>query len=280
MRWNIVAGAVAAALTAVIVHPAAKAATMEDRNICIGDQLSDTAGLLGACTAYIEAPPTHPEDLYAALIRRSIAWDLKGDNDLAMKDLDEAVRIKPANLAAYVNRGNHWAYRGEYDKALADLDAALRINPYVSFALVSRGRVWKRKGDDVRALADFDRAIHVETRFPPALIEAGLMRAILNRELDRALDECNRAVTLAKDDSAQAYGARAFVHFRQGDNAAAIADADKAVSLNGKLADPLFIRGQAKARAGQPADGQADLKSAEALDSRIAERFAAWGVKP
>ena len=279
MRWSVVAGAVAAALTAVVVHPAAKAATMQDRNICIGDQTADPDAFLAACTAYIEAPPTHPEDLYLALNNRSSAWRHNGDIDRAMKDLDEAIRIKPANLIAYINRGNVFAKTGDLDHALADFDSALKINPYVSVTLYSRGEIWKRKGDYVHALADYDRAIHVESRFPPALNAAGLTRAILNKELDRALDECNRAINMAKGD-AYAYGSRAFVRLRRSEYPEAIADADKATSLDSKLAYPLFIRGIAKLRIGQTVDGQTDIKASEALDLTVADEYAAWGVKP
>ena len=281
MRWSvIVAASIAGLLGSAAAPPAfAAAASNLDLSICGGDQKAETDRLIAACTAYIEAPPKHSEDLYDALNTRAGAWEAKGDIDKAIMDLDEAIRILPKNLIAYINRGTYRAAKGDLDGAIADYDSSIKVNPYVSVTMVLRGNLWRRKGDYVRALADYDRAIHLEDRLGIAWNAACLTRAIANRELDRALDQCNKVVGLSKSE-AVVYVSRAFVRLRRGEFPAAIADADKAMSLDAKQAEALFIRGVAKLRSGQTAEGQADIKAAEALNSGVAEQYAGWGVKP
>jgi tetratricopeptide (TPR) repeat protein len=51
--------------------------------------------------------------------RSSVHWGLH-QNDLAMKDLDEALRLNPEHGSAYALRGTHWLERNELDKSIAD----------------------------------------------------------------------------------------------------------------------------------------------------------------
>ena len=58
----------------------------------------------------------------------------------------------------------------------------------------------------------------------------------------------------------------------------AIADYDKALSLNPKLPDSLYGRGLAKRALGDKAVAQEDIDAAIAIDQGIVERFKTYGV--
>ncbi len=165
---------------------------------------------------------------------------------------------------------------------MADFNTAIKINPYLPTTLILRGSLWNLEGDQVRALADYDAAAHWENYFSygsDGSNAACFERAILNRELDRGLADCNRAIGMAKQEP-EYYDTRAFLHFRRGEFAEAIVDADKALSQDPKWASSLMVRGASKVRLGMVAEGKADLEEAKALDPVAAEKYAAWGVKP
>ena len=45
------------------------------------------------------------------------------ENDKALSDYDDAIRLDPKNAMAYVSRGMVWTEKEDADKALADLEA-------------------------------------------------------------------------------------------------------------------------------------------------------------
>ena len=49
--------------------------------------------------------------------------------DKAIADYTEAIRLEPAQPAAYFNRGNARLEKKEYDKAIADYTEAIRLEP-------------------------------------------------------------------------------------------------------------------------------------------------------
>jgi tetratricopeptide (TPR) repeat protein len=51
---------------------------------------------------------------------RGFAYAAKGDNDRAIQDFDQTIKINPSYSAAYFNRGKAYARKGEYLRAVAD----------------------------------------------------------------------------------------------------------------------------------------------------------------
>jgi tetratricopeptide (TPR) repeat protein len=54
---------------------------------------------------------------------------LYSDNDRAIADYNQVIRLAPNNADAYNNRGNAYYKKGDYDRAIADFEAGLRIDP-------------------------------------------------------------------------------------------------------------------------------------------------------
>jgi hypothetical protein len=65
-----------------------------------------------------------------------------------------------------------------------------------------------------------------------------------------------------------------------GDIDRAIADFDVALVKHPKHAHSLFARGVAKVRNGDQAGGDADIAAAKAIEPRIEEEYARYGVRP
>ena len=69
-----------------------------------------------------------------------LQWKL-ADDDAAIADYNEAIRLDPKQAWAYFNRGIFRRDRMEWGKALADLDEAIRLDPRRSYAHYHRAVV-------------------------------------------------------------------------------------------------------------------------------------------
>jgi tetratricopeptide (TPR) repeat protein len=105
----------------------------------------------------------------------------------------------------------------------------------------------------------------------------GWVRAMANKNLVDAMNDVAKALSL-KPGFENAYDTRALVNFRMGNFSAAVQDADQALKYNAKMPTSLFIRGLAKRRLGQNAQGDADLAAAKAMDAKVGEQFILAGI--
>ena len=69
-------------------------------------------------------------EIYIAYNARGNCLHGKGDNDRAIADYTEAIRLDPKYANAYNNRGvSLQADKGDYDRAIADYNEAIRLDP-------------------------------------------------------------------------------------------------------------------------------------------------------
>jgi tetratricopeptide (TPR) repeat protein len=207
-------------------------------------------------------------------MNRGNAYSEKGDKTRALADYTRAIELDRNFIEAYVNRGTTYITLKQYDLAIADFDRAIGIWSGYAPAWLWRGEAYFLKGETQRAIADFDRAVKLRPEWASALVRACWARAVLNTELERALNLCTRAIAAKKTD--RAFNNRGFVHFRMGRYREAIADYDAALALDDS-AGSLFMRGVCKLRLGD-ASGHADIARARALQPTVLEEHAAMGV--
>ena len=83
------------------------------------------------------------------------------------------------NLAiAFYDRGNAYGEKGDFDLAIADLDEAIRLDPNYTDAFNLRGLAKREKGDTAGAEADFALASHAAT-----ILSGGLQSIALAQNL-------------------------------------------------------------------------------------------------
>jgi tetratricopeptide (TPR) repeat protein len=102
-------------------------------------------------------------------------------------------------------------------------------------------------------------------------------RAAAGKDLNKALDDCNRAVAGAPKTAAF-LDSRGLVELRLGDNDKAIADYDAALTLQPKLGWSLYGRGLAKRRKGLKAEGDADVAAAVAINPKLPQAAKQFGI--
>ncbi|MEO8927064.1 MAG: hypothetical protein ABI306_07855 [Caulobacteraceae bacterium] len=116
-------------------------------------------------------------------------------------------------------------------------------------------------------------------RLPRALNGRCWARALMGRDLDKALADCNAALKMDAK-SPTALDSRGLVRLRLGDLDKSIADYDVALTLRPGSAWSLYGRGLAELAKGMKAQGDADIAAAVALDPHVADELAKHGVKP
>jgi len=160
--------------------------------------------------------------------------------------------------------------------AIDDLSRKLRSNPNDVALLYRRGQLYAKNDDFPHALTDFDAAIKLSPRDAEALNNRCWVRAMIG-DLNAALRDCDEALQL-RPDFVDSLDSRGFVRLKIGQPQQAIADYDAALQLSARKASSLYGRGIAKLRVGD-ASGHTDIADAKAIDSRIADEFARYGVR-
>ena len=145
----------------------------------------------------------------------------------------------------------------------------------LAVAYNNRGGALYYKGETERAWADYDQAIKLSPNFAHAFNNRCWAGAVLGR-LKQSVDDCSHVLKL--HNIGNVFENRGFAYLKMGQFDLAFADYELALRLDGPRADLLFGRGLARLKKGD-AGGDADLAAASALNPKIAEEFAKYGVK-
>ena len=229
------------------------------------------------------------EDFAAALRidpKDSTALDGQGRLKLGSKDYAAARDLFTQALASeqddpsiFANRAAAYVGLGDSEHALADFAESLRLDPHEIFALVNRGDLYERLHRYSDAVADFDKAVEVEPSAWHHNMACWERAAFLGAELDRAKSECDKAVALDPKNP-EILDSRGMLRFKLKQYDAAWADYDAAIRLNAKMPSYWYGRAMAERAQGKTAAARADIAKAKALDPKIAERYATYGIKP
>jgi tetratricopeptide (TPR) repeat protein len=84
-----------------------------------------------------------------------------GKYDLAIIDLNKAIKLKPDEAVAYLNRGIIYAKKIQYDLALADCNTAIKIDSHLINAYFVRAIVHRNKGEIDHAIDDLKSILQI-----------------------------------------------------------------------------------------------------------------------
>jgi lipoprotein NlpI len=220
-----------------------------------------------AIAEYNEAIRLDPKFAYA-YSSRGLAYDHKGDLERASPDYDEAIRLDPKYAQALFYRGNAYYQKGDDDRAIADYNEAIRLSPKFAYAYNNRGTAYDHKGDDDRAIADFNEAIRLDPKFAQAYSNRGLAN-YQKGNFDRAIADYGEAIRL-DPKYAYAYNNRGSAYYHKGDENRAIADYSEAIRLDPKYAQAYFNRGVTSLYAARLPNALSDLGQSRALNPKYA----------
>jgi tetratricopeptide (TPR) repeat protein len=79
------------------------------------------------------------------------------------------------NVQTFVDRGIENSQNGRYDQALKDFNDALKLKPRDPALLTYRGVVYYAKGQADQAMKDFNQALAVDPKFGRAYYQRGMI---------------------------------------------------------------------------------------------------------
>ena len=99
------------------------------------------------------------------LVARGIAYSRKSQNDLAMKDFDEAIKLKPDDPEAHYRRGGLLVGIKRFDDAIKALDVAIKGDGMNATAYFLRGYAYNSLTHDVPGAADKAKACELDKMY-------------------------------------------------------------------------------------------------------------------
>jgi len=198
-----------------------------------------------------------------------------GNNEDAIADFTNAIRIEPDYTEAYYKRGNGYLYLENYEDAIADYTRAIRIDPDYAIAYANRGftktKIAQTTTDYDDALDDYNKAIQLIDPESAKLYE---MRAgywlklndittpgLKEMNLDKAIGDYTRAIRIDPDYT-EAYFRRGNVYLDLQDWESAIADFTRTVRIDPDYGQAYANRGYANSIFGNWDDAIADCTRA------------------
>ena len=98
---------------------------------CTGNPGIDWDQQIKSCTALIQSGQETTENLSIAFYNRALAHENKENDDLAIADYSEAIRLNPKDAEAHFYRGLARQRKGDKPGGEADLAEARRLNPNI-----------------------------------------------------------------------------------------------------------------------------------------------------
>ena len=262
-----------------------------------------------APAAPVTAESSAPAADAAEMDRRAAAERDRGELPAAIEDYGRAIAADSGNALYHAHRGETLLRAGQLPQGMSDIEEALRLQPALIEALMVRAQFRIRNGNFEAGRADFAAAeasaparyelqlteseAYAETGHYPlaleilnswiathpdderrysALIERCLVRGMLGKELDAALQDCNTARRRVSGNSALLFD-RGIVELRLKQYDKAIADFNDTIKLQPRLARAFYARGLARAAKGDKAGGDTDLHAALDIEPRVARIF-------
>lgn len=102
------------------------------------------------------------------LLRRADEAVENGDPELALRFLDDLVRLAPDFAEGWNKRATVYYVLGEYGRSVADIERVLALEPRHFGALSGLGIILERLGDKAGAFAAYSRALEVHPNLPGA----------------------------------------------------------------------------------------------------------------
>ena len=207
---------------------------------------------------------------------RGSVYRAKGDTNQAIADFTEEIRLEPRFANAFVSRGMVYLGQEQFDRAISDYNEAIRLDPNEAVAFLNRGTAYHRIRQYDRAIADFTSVLSMQPQgqlTASALSKRCQTRSVVGRDLQGTLDDCTNALKLLPNDN-WSLSSRGYTYLRLGELDRSIADFDASLTIDSKVAVPLYGRSLARRRAGDSLAADKDFAAARAIWPGVAKMVA------
>jgi protein O-mannosyl-transferase len=115
-------------------------------------------------------------DNYPAHLNLGIALGEKGEFVPAIRQLQEALRLKPESVEGHITLGIAFGQLGQFDEAIRHFEEAIHLQPENAFAHYNLGLAHSKKRELDQAIREFQEAIRLQPDYIQA--EENLARAL------------------------------------------------------------------------------------------------------
>lgn len=158
-----------------------------------------------------------------------------GKTDLAFKSYEKAFKTDPRSVSVYVNLASLYSQKGDKTKALEYIENGLKLDAENPDFYLIRSKIYDSQGKKEMAMKDLT--------FAPDNIFAKTGLANLkknNDELEEALKDYNKLI--AEKPESLLYNGRADVYLKMKKTKEALADVNKAVSIDPKFSQSFVTK--------------------------------------
>ena len=129
------------------------------------------------------------------------ALDKKGQTDAAIRQYQEAIRLKPDNAEAHNNLGMALVKKGQIEEAISQCQEAIRLKADYSEARNNLGVALVRKRQVDEAISQYQEAIRLKPDNAQAHYNLGIALGRKSR-IDEAISQFQEAIRLEPDNAA------------------------------------------------------------------------------
>jgi tetratricopeptide (TPR) repeat protein len=206
-------------------------------------------------------------DAYQQSLRARTEADYTEIIETIESALQAGVPDNPANYGrnlqawAYNRRGQLRLDRDALDDALADFNKSVELDPKRHLAYHNRAYILVGRGELEEALEDLNAAVRISPRFVKALRNRGELH-YARGNYDGAVADYSAALQAGAEETAELYNLRGHAEFMSGRRQQALADFNRALSLDSRMTEAYINRGDLLQSAGRYEQALADYRSA------------------
>jgi len=233
---------------------------------------------IAACSVIIDFIPLKPRTLSWTYIYRSNAYSELENNNHALADAEEAIRVDVSNAYAWAKSCSLYNWKmNKREQALERCNTALKLNPKDGGAWTHRGDVYLNAKQYPEAIKDYNKAI----KFAPKWMWPRINRGVAYRRsgnLALAEADFNEAARLSPD-FAMGYLERGKTRIKMQRLDEAFADFEQGMNIETLCAECFYGRGLVKYEKGDLEGASLDLATAERLNPLSSKEFEEEGFK-
>jgi tetratricopeptide (TPR) repeat protein len=184
----------------------------------------------------------------------------KGQIDEAIRQYQEALRLKPGYAYAHNNLGTALRNKGQLDDAIRQYQEALRLKPDYAEACYNLGTAFYQQGRTGEAIRQYQQSIRLKPDYADAHNNLGAALAA-NGQIAEAISQYQEALRLRPDD-AEAHNNLGIGLAKKGQMDEAIRQFQEALRLKPDYANAHNNLGRALAKKGQIAEAIRQLQEA------------------
>lgn len=147
------------------------------------------------CIQVLAEDPDNPDACFLA----GMALHFQGDNNLALKRLDQAIQLKPDQGDYFANRAVVLQSLGRFEEAKIDLHKTLKIQPQDVAAKGNLARLLMGQGEETEALILFKECLSITPNDPVLLGDLGVA-LVAHRKVEAALSCYERSLAINPQD--------------------------------------------------------------------------------